>query len=137
VTDLDPDAPRNTLADVDAAEPDGSEPAAAGDVAEPEELRERLEHERHHLSGQLGDLGRGEGSLAFDDNFADSGQVAAEQGENRVLASQLREQLDDVERALGKLDAGTYGLCEVCGNRIGASRLEAMPAARFCIDHAG
>ena len=34
----------------------------------------------------------------FDDNFADSGQVAAEQGENKVLASQLRSELDEVER---------------------------------------
>jgi DnaK suppressor protein len=126
VTDIDPDAPRDAVAEGNAFEaPDGGDPRA------------RLEHERAHLEGQLGDLGRGEGSLAFDDNFADSGQVAAEQGENRVLATQLREQLDDVERALTKLDDGTYGQCEVCGAAIGESRLEAMPAARFCIDHAG
>jgi len=35
-----------------------------------------------------------------------------------------------------KLDAGTYGLCEACGKTIGDARLEAMPAARFCIEHA-
>jgi DnaK suppressor protein len=122
VTDLDPDVPRDV-------------PAPLG--ADATEVRAALEQEREHLGGQLGELGRGEGSLDFDDNFADSGQVAAEQGENRVLASQLREQLDDVERALAKLDDGTYGACEVCGAAIGDSRLEAMPAARFCIDHAG
>ena len=76
-------------------------------------------------------------SSAFDDNFADTGQVAAEQGENRALAAQLRDQLDDVERALAKLDDGTYGTCEVCGEPIGDARLEAMPATRFCIEHAG
>jgi RNA polymerase-binding transcription factor DksA len=45
--------------------------------------------------------------------------------------------LDDVERALSKLDDGSYGQCEVCGAPISDARLEAMPATRFCIDHAG
>ena len=95
--------------------------------------RELLERDRDHLRVQLGELTGG----AFDDNFADSGQVAAEQGENRVLARQLREQLDDVEHALARLDEGTYGQCEICGSPIGEARLELMPAARYCIDHAG
>ena len=72
----------------------------------------------------------------FDENFADSGQVAAEQGEAKTLAGNLQEQLDDVEAALRKLDDGTYGTCERCQEPIGAARLEAMPATRFCIDHA-
>ena len=75
-------------------------------------------------------------SADFDDNFADSGQVAAEQGENKVLAAPLRAELDEVERALAKLDDGTYGRCEICGEPIAEARLEAMPATRFCIDHA-
>ncbi len=62
--------------------------------------------------------------------------MAAEQGENKVLASQLRSELDEVERALAKLDDGTYGKCEVCGEPIAEARLEAMPATRFCIQHA-
>jgi len=62
--------------------------------------------------------------------------VAAEQGENKVLAGQLRAELDEVERALAKLDSGTYGQCEVCAKPIAEARLEAMPAARFCIEHA-
>ena len=48
-------------------------------------------------------------------------------GEPRWLAAAL---LHDV----GKLDAGTYGRCESCGNQIAEARLEAMPAARLCID---
>jgi DnaK suppressor protein len=100
-------------------------------------LRGKLEDEADQLQSQLRELGRDESSLDFDDNFADSGQVAAEQGENQALAAQLREQLDDVETALTKLDEGDYGRCEVCGNQIGEPRLEVMPAARFCIDHAG
>jgi DnaK suppressor protein len=102
-----------------------------------ETLRTSLREEAGHLRNQLRDLDRDESTLAFDDNFADSAQVAAEQGENQALAAQLRDQLDDVERALVKLDEGGYGQCEVCGKPIGDARLEVMPATRFCIEHAG
>lgn len=99
-------------------------------------LRDELAGERSQLGAQLGELGEGEDALAFDENFADSAQVAAEQGENRALASQLREQLDDIDAALRRLDDGTYGRCEVCGVAIADARLEAMPATRWCIEHA-
>jgi RNA polymerase-binding protein DksA len=46
----------------------------------------------------------------------------------------LQEQLEEVERALRKMDEGTYGLCENCGKEIAQPRLEAIPTARFCID---
>lgn len=97
--------------------------------------RGALEEERDQLKAQLGELGA-DGGIAYDENFADSGQVAAEQGENRALIGQLEDTLTEVERALAKLDEGTYGRCEVCGNEIGEARLEAMPATRYCIDHA-
>jgi RNA polymerase-binding transcription factor DksA len=100
-------------------------------------LRDSLAEERDSLRAHLGELEAGnEKSLTFDENFADSGQVAAEQGEAKVLAASLREQLADVERALTRIDSGSYGKCEVCGNDIAEARLEAMPATRFCIDHA-
>ena len=100
-------------------------------------LRAELEVERARLRAQVDQLDvTTDTSPGFDDNFADSGQVAAEQGENLALASQLQEQLDDVGRALAKMDDGTYGLCEVCGKEIAEARLEAMPATRYCIDHA-
>ena len=101
-------------------------------------VRSDLTAERDHLEAQIASLepGHGAASPDFDDNFADSGQVAAEQGENKVLASQLRTELDEVDRALAKLEEGTYGACEACGEAISSARLEAMPAARFCIDHA-
>ena len=93
--------------------------------------------QREQLSEQLHDLGvEGEAGIV-DDNFADTAQVSAEQGEQQALAAQLRDQLDDVERALARLDDGTYGTCEVCGQPIGDDRLEVMPATRFCIEHAG
>jgi RNA polymerase-binding transcription factor DksA len=95
-------------------------------------VRASLEQEKAQLGQAIEDLG----DAGHDENFADSGQVAAEQGEAQALAASLREQLDAVEAALTKLDEGTYGQCEVCGNAIPDARLEAMPASRFCIDHA-
>ena len=100
-------------------------------------LKAALEEEREGLRRQLLELGvSGEGSVSFDEGFADSGQVAAEQGETRLLAASLSDQLRGVEDALAKLADGTYGRCEECGAEIGEARLEAMPATRYCIDHA-
>jgi DnaK suppressor protein len=100
-------------------------------------LRDKLIEDRRHLAAQVAQLEPGSGvGDDFDDNFADSGQVAAEQGENKVLAAQLRAELDEVDRALAKLDDGTYGQCETCREQIAEARLEAMPATRFCITHA-
>ena len=98
-------------------------------------LRGQLETESERLRAQIQALVP-EGDLSYDENFADSGQVAAEQGENKALLNQLREQRADIERALAKFDEGTYGVCERCGNAIGEARLEAMPATRYCIEHA-
>src|SRR3954452_10703741 len=96
-----------------------------------------LESERVVLLSQLVEFGAGtDAALSFDENFADSGQVAAEQGETRVLAASLTDQLNEVDHALAKMDDGTYGRCEVCGEEIAEARLEAMPATRYCINHA-
>lgn len=101
------------------------------------DYRHLLEEERSQLLSQLAELGHGEeGGLAYDPNFADSSQVTAERGEADVLAGQLQETLADVAHALDKLADGTYGVCEVCGQPIAPARLEAMPATRFCINHA-
>ena len=99
-------------------------------------LRASLEEERGQLTSQLAELDD-EGDLSYDENFADSAQVAGQQGANRALSGQLGENLAEVERALAKMDEGTYGQCEACGKDIAEPRLEAMPATRFCIDHAG
>ena len=72
-------------------------------------------------------------SGANDSGFADSGQVTAERGEIDALVGSLQETLDDIDNALAKIDGGSYGLCERCGEPIGDARLEAMPAARLCI----
>jgi DnaK suppressor protein len=97
-----------------------------------------LREEQAGLRAQLTELGfadQGSG-LNYDSNFADSSQVTAERGEAERLAGELRETLDEVDAALERLEGGAYGNCEVCGKPIGAARLEAMPATRFCIEHA-
>ena len=99
-------------------------------------LRASLEEEREQLRAQLAEL-EDEGDLSYDENFADSAQVAGQQGANRALAGQLSENLAEVERALQKMEDGTYGRCERCGKEIGEARLEAMPSTPYCIDDAG
>jgi DnaK suppressor protein len=97
--------------------------------------RAALEAEAAELRQKLADLGFGEaGGLDFDQNFADSSQVTAERGEVEALAAKLRESLAEVQRALAKIDEGTYGTCERCGQQIAEARLEAMPSARYCIN---
>ncbi len=101
----------------------------------PVDARVNLEQERDELRARLAELGFGdEGGLTYDPNFADSSQVTAERGEAEALAASLREALAEVEHALAKLDDGSYGICESCGRPIQSARLEAMPAARLCID---
>ena len=100
------------------------------------DARAELERERALLSEKVQELDSKGNDLEYDDNFADSAQVAAEMGENRVLYDQLRRDLDDIEKALQRMDEGSYGLCEVCGKDIGEARLEVMPATRVCIEHA-
>src|SRR5579863_7936750 len=94
-----------------------------------------LEQERAELRRQLAELGFGDaGTLSYDSNFADTSQVTAERGEAEALAGQLRDALEGVEKALGKVEDGTYGTCERCGKTISSGRLEAKPASTLCID---
>ena len=51
----------------------------------------------------------------------------------RTAADRSRDALEDVERALGRIDDGTYGTCEACGRQIPFERLEAIPHTRSCV----
>ena len=108
--------------------------------------RAQLTAEHEHLMAQLSAIGRAPrdvvsgaaadregGELEFDEGFADSGQVTAERGEVDALATSLLEGLREVDDALAKFDAGTYGKCETCGEQIAETRLEAIPSARYCM----
>ena len=103
------------------------------------DLRAQLEAERADLRDQLAELGIGGGAaeaMTYDANFADSSQVTAEKGEAEALAATLQETLEAVDAALHRMDEGTYGLCERCQAPIAPARLEAMPSATRCIEHA-
>jgi DnaK suppressor protein len=108
----------------------------SGDASR-DDQRAELEGQQTQLESRLGELHVDDLAETQDSNFADGGQVAAEQDEIMALANDLRGQLDDVQHALSKLDSGSYGLCEVCGEAIPDDRLAALPATRFCMQHAG
>ena len=67
---------------------------------------------------------------------ADAGEqaIAVEDLEvQEALEAEARAGLQQVNRAISRLDQGSYGLCEKCGGAIGAARLHALPAATRCI----
>jgi len=103
------------------------------------DLRAQLEAEKADLVAQLAELGVGESAtdaLTYDANFADSSQVTAEKGETEALAATLQETLTAVDAALDRMNDGSYGLCDRCQTPIAPARLEAMPSATRCIEHA-
>jgi RNA polymerase-binding protein DksA len=69
-----------------------------------------------------------------DQHPADIGTETFEREKQASILELAERQLQDIERAVSRLDAGTYGTCEACGAVIPVERLEARPAARFCLD---
>lgn len=101
--------------------------------------RTTLANEREKLIRQLDELGATEtgdlrSDLEFGDGFADAGAATAERTEVLGLVESLKRQLDSVDKALVKIDDGTYGSCDNCGRPIPPARLEARPASILCID---
>jgi DnaK suppressor protein len=103
----------------------------------------RLEEERTRLQGIRDDLQReqaegaadGGGELSsIDQHPGDSGTETFEMERNVSVLEQVEDELLEVEAAVERLERGTYGTCQVCGRPIGDERLEAMPAARFCVE---
>ena len=103
-------------------------------------LRSRLESEQKRLIEELEQLRAGirpaeerrEGSP-----FGKREEEATEslEFEKRLaLEKQIRDQLADVEHALHKVEEGTYGLCDICGQPIAPARLEALPQASLCVN---
>jgi RNA polymerase-binding transcription factor DksA len=72
-----------------------------------------------------------------DQHPADSATDQQQRAVDLSMLGQVEAELDDVERALQKLDDGSYGTCEACGKPIEPERLEAQPATRFCLDDQG
>jgi len=72
-------------------------------------------------------------SNADDEHDPEGATIAFERSQVSTLVEQARIRLVDVDAALARLDAGTYGVCESCGDPIPDGRLEARPVARTCI----
>jgi RNA polymerase-binding transcription factor DksA len=70
---------------------------------------------------------------AADQHQADVGSETFDREKDFSILEQVEAELADVSHALKRLDDGTYGTCEACGKSIGDERLEAVPAARFCL----
>ncbi|MCX4975265.1 TraR/DksA family transcriptional regulator [Streptomyces sp. NBC_00620] len=81
------------------------------------------------LAGLMRDSGDGAG-----DDQADTGTKNITRESEMALNANAREMLEQTERALQRLDAGTYGLCENCGNPIGKARMQAFPRATLCVE---
>jgi DnaK suppressor protein len=100
--------------------------------------RERLTHAVAHLHGdnsnsiedELGELS----TAGVDNHMADTASATYERELDAGLEEGAQHALGEVEAALARIDAGTYGMCGACGTPIGAERLSAIPWARLCID---
>jgi DnaK suppressor protein len=109
-------------------------------VSDPASERRRtaLLDQQRSLRRELDDLGADPDAdeVAFDADagFADRSHSTEERERVLTMARSLRTNLREVERALGKLDEGSYGRCERCGNPIGEERLDAIPWTPLCID---
>ena len=69
-------------------------------------------------------------------DFGDDGLPLTEEAEDEAVAEQLRERLDAIDRALARLEAGTYGRSVLSGKPIPDQRLEADPAAELTVEEA-
>jgi DnaK suppressor protein len=104
-----------------------------------QDARATLLAEREKLVHQLTELGANErGELRSDvdlgEGFADAAAITAERTERLGIADSLRAMLESVDNALTRLDEGTYGVCEDCGQQISPARLEARPFSLLCVD---
>jgi RNA polymerase-binding transcription factor DksA len=69
-----------------------------------------------------------------DQHPADIGTETFEIEKDLSIRESIEAQIEDVDRALHKLENGRFGLCEACGKPIPAARLQAKPATRYCVE---
>lgn len=105
------------------------------------DARELLEAERAEavrrlagLTGQFDEVvAASRDTNADDEHDPEGATIAFERSQVAALVHQVRDRLDEIDAALDRLAAGTYGACEVCGRPIAAGRLEVRPTARTCV----
>src|ERR1700733_9497995 len=97
-------------------------------AAEAAELRADIERAESDIASRLGDAVGDAG-----DDQADVGAKTFEREHELALTHNARELLAQNERALSRIETGTYGTCESCGEPIGKARLQAFPRATLCV----
>jgi RNA polymerase-binding protein DksA len=105
-------------------------------------FRRELEQERDRLQAALDTVNHrgslveetGDLSIGTDDHIADSASETFMRELDDGLGENAERLLAEIEAAIGRIDAGTYGVCLACGRPIGEERLEAVPYATLCID---
>lgn len=104
---------------------------------DPAWTRHVLERVRDELRAELDELTAAPrdpmAAVSFGKRVGEGTSHAVERITQVDVARQLDAKLRDVERALAKLDEGTYGICDACGSTIGDERLEAIPWAVRCV----
>jgi DnaK suppressor protein len=114
----------------------GEDPWTAGEVAA---VRGRLEEEVAAAKRELGEVEAEFAELLEDpvegagDDSADAGARAFQREQDLALAYNTRDLLAEGERAIERMDAGTYGVCDSCGQAVGKARLQAFPRATLCV----
>jgi DnaK suppressor protein len=111
---------------------------AQGAVVEPRELlaadrahtEDRLARLREDFSGVV-DATRD--ANTDDEHDPEGHTIAYERSQTDALVRQAVQHLAEIDAAVKRLEAGSYGLCEICGEPIAPGRLEARPTARTCI----
>ena len=104
-----------------------------------DELNQLKNVERPRISQQIAEAQEGIADLLRDsgdgagDDQADAGTKTFEREHEMSLANNARELLLQNERALERLEDGTYGMCEQCGRPVGKLRLQAFPRATLCV----
>jgi len=109
------------------------------------DLRIRLEEERIQLDGQLTTIEEdsfastqsdASGDVGLDDEPADAGTATFEREKDLSIEQNVRDLLQKIDRALSRIDAGTYGICERCGKPIEKARVTALPYVSLCLKDA-
>jgi RNA polymerase-binding protein DksA len=96
--------------------------------AERDRLRSELNLAETELAGLMRDAGDGAGN-----DQADVGSTTFERDHEMSLANNARLMLEQTEHALERIEDGSYGACESCGQPIGKMRLMAFPRATLCL----
>ena len=102
----------------------------------PSDARRVLERERRRVEHEVAELRRGVGPFEqYGQHPSDVASDVLEQEFDRSLDLALTTQLAEIDRALARVDAGSYGRCTVCDQPISTSRLDAVPWAERCVTH--